>query len=149
MSRSRQLFLFTFSLSVIALIFGESSFAKEKHKNKFTLLGNLVGYQKYDADNFVVATSDSKQICQGRNGYADLTYDMPVTVTNAEGKIVGIGKTDFGEWVDGHCNFNYKVENIPKSDFYSVEVGHRGKVNYSFSDIVQNNWHVSQQIGKE
>jgi hypothetical protein len=111
--------------------------------------------------------------CYGVNGYGDIKGEIPVTIKDGAGKIIAIGKTDVGYWKinDGTgktvavgdavrnytvrdtpsdfkatCNFEFTVNNVPKSDFYSISVGHRGELNYPFDEMEKQNWIISLSL---
>jgi len=48
--------------------------------------------------------------------------------------------------VPSDCTFSLAVE-VPDSDFYQIEVGHRGAVTYSESDLQSNGWTADLSIG--
>lgn len=141
-------YLFLSTLFVLTA-FSDASLAEQKVRDKHSIVGTFTIYHKQysseNADNFMV--TDNK-LCGGMNGFDDLRYEMPITVTNEEGKIIGIGSAGFGVLVDSDCVFTYKIDNIPRSNFYSIEVGRRGKVNYSIEQIIRDNWKVLISIGK-
>lgn len=82
--------------------------------------------------------ADSSGGCVGVGGYSDLTEGVTVTAYNAGGEIVGTGSLGAGEYMSmrneediqagaGRCTFAFSFD-VPDSDFYQVEVTHRGKV---------------------
>ncbi|WP_155855285.1 hypothetical protein [Actinotalea ferrariae] len=46
----------------------------------------------------------------------------------------------------GWCTFPFTVD-VPDSDFYSIEVAHRGKVNFSRQDLEAEGWVVALSVG--
>ncbi|MGC4769187.1 hypothetical protein ACLQ25_09430 [Micromonospora sp. DT44] len=88
-----------------------------------------------DADGF---TWDATTGCQGSGGYDDVTPGAQVTITDAAGATVGLGKlgngileTAAGAATADGCKFTFTVKDVPTGkDFYGVEVSHRGKVQY-------------------
>jgi hypothetical protein len=77
------------------------------------------------------------------HGLDDLGPGTQVTVTNQAGTIIGIGELDDGYLRESVvCVFRFKVSNLPRSDFYSVEVSHRGEVRFSFSKLTQKHWSI-------
>ena len=109
-----------------------------------TLNGHL---QLVDSD---IRGSNSN--CYGTGGYSDIRSSMAVTVKDEKGNIIGTSNTGSGyrpnnEYSGISCIFDFEVTNIPKSDFYSVEIGRRGQVNYSFSKLEDNDWEVSLILG--
>lgn len=68
--------------------------------------------------------------CFGRRGYDDIGPTTQVTVT-AGGEVVALGLLGLGKYDGGVCTFPISVNNVPVGhDFYSVEVSHRGEINY-------------------
>lgn len=75
-------------------------------------------------------------LCQGMNGFGDLSEGTEVTVTDNTSKIVAVGRLAGGvERGRFKCVFPIYVSNVPRSDFYGIEVAHRGVVHYSLSDV--------------
>lgn len=91
--------------------------------------------------------------CDGNGGYSDLSVGADVTVRGSDGDVVGTGEVVSSEAVKQsnasvrQCRFNFVVENLPRSEFYSVEVAHRGEVTYSFEDLEEAGWKASMSIG--
>lgn len=44
------------------------------------------------------------------------------------------------------CEFAFEAD-VPASPFYSIEVSHRGEINYSYDDMVENDWTVGLTLG--
>lgn len=83
--------------------------------------------------------------CFGRGGYDDISAGTSVTVYDATGTIVGTGALDVGslvvrkdadyeDWFTGVCEFAFAVS-VPPSDFYQVEVSHRGRSTVQLADV--------------
>jgi hypothetical protein len=89
--------------------------------------------------------------CGGNGGYADIQEGMTVTIKDGQGKILALGKTTAGTYPPHEsgfkCNFPFQVHNVPKADFYSIEVGHRGQLNFSYEELKSKNWQVSFTVG--
>lgn len=82
--------------------------------------------------------------CNGYAGFSDLTSGSPVTVYDATGKIVALGKLADGTSPDGvSCLFPFSVADVPDGQFYSVEVSHRGKMQVTAQDARGGNVHLS------
>lgn len=80
-------------------------------------------------------------LCVASNGYSDVVEGAPVTVYDATGKAIALGRLGKGNWVGtgvgkpgGSCVYPFTVQNVPASDVLSVEVSHRGKVNVTLND---------------
>lgn len=75
--------------------------------------------------------------CEGKGGYDDLVPGTQVLVTDSSGRNIGLGSLDAG--VSGlygeSCAFTFRVPDVPSDGgVYSVEVGHRGALNFSEGD---------------
>lgn len=91
--------------------------------------------------------SGSDDNCYGTGGYSDIQTSMPVTIRDGQNKILATGKTGNGQ-LQGPvtCQFEFEVDSVPKSDFYSVEIGHRGELNYSFEELQDKNWEIGLSL---
>ena len=86
--------------------------------------------------------------CYGTGGFKDIEGGMTVTIKDGQGKIISLGKTSYGKRPKGQyssvrCIFYFQVNNVPRVDFYSIEVGRRGQLNYSYEELKNKNWKVS------
>lgn len=96
--------------------------------------------------------SGTDSYCYGTGGYEDIKAAMPVTIRDAKGSIIATGTTEAGvhptdaQYSSVQCTFRFKVDNVAKSDFYEIEVGRRGKLNYSLEAMKQRNWEVSLSL---
>lgn len=69
--------------------------------------------------------------CYGTGGYSDIADGAQVTVTDAAGKVVGLGKLSAGAYQTDSCVFPFTVSGVVSgSQFYGIEVTHRGAVRY-------------------
>lgn len=76
--------------------------------------------------------------CIGEGGYDDIAAGASVVIRDGGGKTVAVGHLEPGTTVMDkdlaiatQCDFPFTVNNVPDgSDFYSIEVTHRGPVNY-------------------
>lgn len=75
--------------------------------------------------------------CDLREGYEDFKGGAEVTVYDADGTALALGRTDSGtpgqtSRTQTQCLFTFKVEDVPaEGEVFSVEVGHRGRVNFT------------------
>ncbi|MEB3247756.1 MAG: hypothetical protein VKK07_00245 [Merismopediaceae bacterium] len=95
----------------------------------------------------------SQTNCYGTGGYSDIEGGMEVTIRNDIGKIIAIGRTDAGyrqqgEYSSVTCIFPFKVTDIPRSPFYSIEIGRRGKVNFSYTELQKQKWKVNFSLSR-
>lgn len=97
--------------------------------------------------------------CHGNQnmGYDDIAAGVPVTVTNQTGEIIGATTLAAG-WFNeqetanpgdppGGCVFPFEVAGLPDATFYSVEVGQRGELTYSLSELEAADWTVWSTLG--
>lgn len=99
------------------------------HGSLTLTLGQFSG----DPDNLLAG-------CAGEGGYDDLHAGTSVTVTDAAGATIGLGKLGQGFLNPGAstCSFSFNVTNIPAGKgFYGVEVSRRGRVQYPEADLVK------------
>ncbi|MCP2327604.1 hypothetical protein HDA40_006111 [Hamadaea flava] len=76
--------------------------------------------------------------CWGRGGYDDIREGTQVVVTDADGKTVAVGQLGKGEpkAESTRCEFVFLIAAVPEgSQFYAVEVAHRGKVQYPRAEL--------------
>lgn len=77
--------------------------------------------------------------CKGTGGYSDIGSGTSVTVYDAAGTVIGSdtlsnGRTS-GASLYGRCDFLFSVPNVPDgSNFYQVEISHRGKLTVAVAD---------------
>lgn len=82
--------------------------------------------------------------CFGSGGYDDIQAGVSVTVRDGGGSLLATGRLGPGvrqELVT--CTFEFEVPSLPMSDFYSVEVGRRGELSYSFDELDSMGWRVA------
>ncbi|AGL19474.1 hypothetical protein [Actinoplanes sp. N902-109] len=91
------------------------------------------------------------ETCAGTGGFSDIAEDAPVTVTDATGTVVGVGKV-IGSRPAGYdgtrntqCVLLFSVSKVPTGrGFYGVEVSHRGAIRYAEADLAKD---VQQTLG--
>ena len=87
--------------------------------------------------------------CYGTGGYDDISSGLNVTIRDGSGAILATGRLGRGT-ADGAyspCSFEFSVDGLPEVDFYSVEVGRRGELTYSFEELVDSFWYVFFSLG--
>ena len=115
--------------------------------------------------------------CEGEGGYSDFGPGMNVTVRNGEGTIIGSGATrsltaedvpegESEEVLAGASSFSAAQQNaylsdagfgfgctvafeleVPDAEFYEIEVGRRGELSYSRSELEAMDWDVELTLG--
>lgn len=82
--------------------------------------------------------------CDGSSGYDDITPGAQV-ILSADGKTVGKGELEEAKYDDGYCVFPFEVTGVAGgSDFYSVEISHRGEMEYTQDELEEG---VSLSLG--
>lgn len=85
--------------------------------------------------------------CQGRGGYSDIQPGAGVTVTDGSSKILAVGELGIGAGALNVCTLSIDVPDVPKADFYKIEVSHRGGITYSFARLNAAGWKVELTLG--
>ena len=146
MKSIKHLFLSTAFLICSGLILAEPSLSKPLRKYQIKGLFTIVKH--YDHERFLT-TEGENSFCFGSGGMDDLKSYAPVTITDEQGKILAMGELGRGREDSEGCTMSFTVENIPKSNFYSVEVARRGKVTYSFDRMIESRWRVGLSVGEK
>ena len=95
------------------------------------------------------STGGTSTNCYGRGGYSDIESGVAVTVKDGFGTILATGSLGNGQRsaAGGSCRFPFRIRDVKQSDFYSIEVGRRGSLSYSHSEMLANNWEVAFSLG--
>lgn len=98
----------------------------------------LVAFAPITVDGTVTVADAGKGFsdtgCRGTGGYSDLAEGTPVAISDASGKTIAIGRLETGRVSGADCVFPFHVS-VPRSDFYGIEVSHRGVVKYSRAEV--------------
>lgn len=101
---------------------------------------NLVGtFNLYDSES--AADCDSPSM-----GFNDIHDGTEVLITDEDGKVVGSSQLTNGRSTVGGCVWDFSSA-VGNAEFYSVEVGRRGKVTWSRSELASLDWEISLQLG--
>jgi hypothetical protein len=96
------------------------------------------------------------QPCSGTGGYSDMSGGAEVEVRNGDGIIIATGHLNQGIGTDPSstdlktattCIFSFDIDGVPDTDFYSVEVNHRGGTPFPKSEMESNAWTVALTLG--
>jgi hypothetical protein len=106
------------------------------------------------------------QLCSGENGYGDIESGIQILVKNNKGEILATGQLGLGQLVKTPvheifqdianeselgtpltCQFPIDIENIPKADFYTFEIGRRGGITYTAKQLQQQSWKIKLSLG--
>jgi hypothetical protein len=123
------------AITIVALVF---ALGRESHtvEGDFTLM-DPEGYSEDFAGGG----------CSGDGGYDDISAGTQVNIRDGSGELLASSSLDAGEDMSIACTFTFTVDDVPKADFYSVEVGDRGDLSYSYDEMVENSWYVSLSLG--
>lgn len=118
---------------------GVGGIGKEAAPKEITGSITLAAYDGY--------FGDSSGVCIGKGGYDDLRGGANVVVKDGKGAIIGSSKLGTGSRVvNVGCQFPINVS-VPDSDFYVLEVSHRGEQTYSRADMEAKGYRVLLTIG--
>jgi hypothetical protein len=123
-----------------------------------TLRGHLDLYvnadnPKYVAKNVFFGDSLRPGVqCIGDSGYRDISSQTQVIVTDQSGRVIATGSLEPGVIVGGPipyglCRFKFEIGGLAEVEFYGVEVGRRGRVMKSLTEMTQSNWTVAVTLG--
>jgi hypothetical protein len=116
----------------------------EVPETTYTLTGEI---SLLGLDNSFTLTAPS---CVGDGGYDDFREGTGVTVRDQAGAIIATGSLTGGRRPGSSgnsCAFLFTIPGVPYSAFYSVEVSHRGELEYSFEEMESMGWHLQLEIG--
>ena len=90
----------------------------------------------------------SPNVCQGGNGgYSDITSATQATLYNGSGTIIAVTNIGTGSPQGTRCVWTFDFGTVPDQPFYAVEIGHRGKISYSLSQMRGALFGVSVSLG--
>jgi hypothetical protein len=78
-------------------------------------------------------------------GYSDIAAGGQVVVKDGAGRVLATTELSGGQVNTRGCTFDFQLE-VPDTDFYQVEVTHRGALTFARSDLAANEWHVSARL---
>ena len=86
--------------------------------------------------------------CTGEGGYDDIRLGASVVVKDGKDVTLATGRLGPGKMREERgCEFNLEVLNVPKADFYSIEVSHRGALTYARQELAAIGWSVAFELG--
>ena len=115
-----------------------------QNNRKYTISGSLELI-----DSRIARTAND---CYGTGGYGDISGNMPIVIKDGEGKVLALGKTSNGKSPEGRysmiiCEFTFEINNVPKADFYSISLGRRKEIFYSYQELIERNWKIDLSLG--
>lgn len=88
------------------------------------------------------------------SGYSDIQEGAQVVVRDGEGSTLATSSLEEGraygtqsEAFQGPCVFSFEVRDVPESDFYTIEVSHRGEITYSREELESAGWTAELTLG--
>lgn len=86
--------------------------------------------------------------CQGSGGYSDVTSGTQVIIEDDSGKTLATSEYGPGVFDGTSCVFEFTFNDVAKSAFYRVHSRtSRGVVQFSYKEMVDNNWSVNLNLG--
>jgi hypothetical protein len=89
--------------------------------------------------------------CHGTGGYSDVVGGAQISVLNASGTIIGLGKLadGIGESTGfSPCILDFTVSGLPHTSIYQLRVNQRGAPSYSFADLQRARWTIAMTLGR-
>lgn len=105
----------------------------------------LVADPKLDA-------SQAGRPCSGSGGYSDFGSGMNVTIRDGSGTIIATTNTTDAEWVQLDqvggvwCRTSFETT-ADIVDYYTIAIGRRGELSYSFDELKAANFEVALTLG--
>lgn len=88
------------------------------------------------------------QFCNGKGGYGDIKSGRQVLVKDHKGETIATGELGIGKIIsDNHCQFSIEVNGIRKAEFYTIQIGRRGDLTYSYQEMEEKKWELNVSLG--
>jgi len=102
----------------------------------------------HDIDvTFTLTDDELGESCQGDGGYSDIGSGTPVRVTDGDGSLLGAGSLGEGAYFGGGCLWAVTIDGVKDADFYSVEIGGRGAISKSATELEGDDWTFDVSLG--
>lgn len=99
-------------------------------------------------DDQLFGADQSGSACQGSGGYDDIAEGAQVVASDGSGKVLAVSQLDAGKADgSGSCVFSFTINNVPYSNFYQLEVSHRGELDYSYQQLSASNFNIATTLG--
>jgi len=86
--------------------------------------------------------------CEGSGGFSDVASGTQVIIEDDSGKTLATSAYGSGVFDGTSCVFEFTFNAVTKSAFYRVHSGsNRGVVQFSYQEMVDNNWSVHLTLG--
>lgn len=88
--------------------------------------------------------------CHGVGGYSDIDQGTQVIIEDDTGRTLATSAFGPGVFDGTSCVFEFTFTDVPKAPFYRVhQSGNRGVLQYSYADMVNDNWAVHLTLGDD
>jgi hypothetical protein len=87
--------------------------------------------------------------CSGQGDHADIHAGTKVTVTDADGRVIGVGALGAGrpgEIGQEVCHFEFEIDGIPEVPVYRIGLERHGSLRYSLVQMKLQNWSIQLQL---
>jgi len=86
--------------------------------------------------------------CTGLGGYSDIHPGAQIKILDQSGDIIAVTELETDPASDSfdECRFQFVAE-APEATFYSISLGRRGDMTYSFDDLEETEWLVELTLG--
>ncbi len=143
--------LFAIVGAVVVVAIAIAIFFAVGHKASHTIVGTFTVSDTGDSTlGLAPSVGGSDSDCYGTGGYSDIRSGLSVTVKDGQGQILATSSLGPGSGtisgIVGVCVFKFSIV-VPDTGFYSVEVGHRGSIDYSRTQLASKTWHVDLSLG--
>jgi hypothetical protein len=96
-------------------------------------------------DNFY---GEEGNFCSGGGGYRDIKSGRQVLVKDQKGETLATGELGIGKIIShNHCQFAIEVNGVRKAEFYTIQIGRRGDLTYSYQEMKDKNWELNVSLG--
>jgi hypothetical protein len=102
-----------------------------------------------DLTLFGVDGGSAGSMCEGENGYDDITRGTEVRVKDEHGTLVATGQLESGTYDGLSCVFPFTVGDVPRAAYYEISAGNndRGGVHYSSDQLKSQHWAAHLSLG--
>jgi hypothetical protein len=91
--------------------------------------------------------------CTGQGNYASIHGGAPITVTDASGRVIGVGHLAMGQrrLTDGspaadRCDFEFVVGGLPEVEVYGIHLERHGSLQYTLTEMKRQNWAIRLEL---
>jgi hypothetical protein len=91
--------------------------------------------------------------CTGQGSYASIHGGAPITVTDASGRVIGVGHLAMGQrrptagsTAAETCDFEFVVGGLPEVDVYSIHLERHGSLQYTLTEMKRQNWAIRLEL---